>query len=277
MNHSLSRPDTSLPPPRGPDDLQPVGGDRTGRRSRIPLVVRATAALALVAGILGGRLSLQSRVDDLTVERNSLSSDNARIGAERDRLTSEIEDLGIERDTLTSEIEDLGIERDGLSHNVVDLTSDAAEDAATIAELSTDLATEQRGVDVLEAKNETLRTAIVSSLEAARLPAFDWLIVDDEFIAELEASGANFALAHELLADLGVNETFPDWIQGDRDWRAYDRTMAQLDDDQLRDAADRYWDAPAGSDEETAAMFEYQWRLHHLIIQPLVASDAAID
>jgi hypothetical protein len=257
----LDHPDTSLPPPGGFEETHVVSASHPrGRRKWLAAAVAGGMALALVAGAFGGRASMRPQLDDVT--------------AERDALANDIADLTAERELLVSDLTEVTTERDALANDIADLTATADADATTIADLNADLAAEQRLTAGLDADNTALLAAIDASLTAARIPALEWLLFDDEGAAEVAASGADLALANQLLADLGRDETIEEWTEGDRDWQFYYRAVVRLDE-QLQQSLDRYYAAPESSSEELAAVVEFYWRLHHLILQPLVAAESS--
>ncbi len=256
----LDRPDTSLPPPGGFEEALVVSADHPeGRRKWLAFAVAGCMMLAMVAGVFVGRVSMRPQLDDLTIER--------------DALTDVVSDLTTERDALVSEIAAAADERDALTNDLAVLDAAAEADTATIADLTSDLTAEQRRAAELDADNTTLLAAIDASLTAARIPALEWLLFDDDAAAEVAASSANLAMANQLLADLGRDETFQEWTEGDRDWQFYYRAVVRLDE-QLQQSLDQYYAAPEGSSEELAAVVEFYWRLHHLILQPLVAAES---
>ena len=114
-----------------------------------------------------------------------------------------------------------------------------------------------------------LRDAVVSARTAAEAQALDLLNANPEFFAGLQAAGTDFTDADWLLAELGHDVTFEEWAQQDETFYAVDRAMEAVADDRVWDAWQRWYQSEVGSPQETAATFEYLWRLDRLVIEAL--------
>ena len=154
---------------------------------------------------------------------------------------------------------------------VAALQSEVEALAAENTEMAQDLAAAQRAAAAFP-DVATLQEAIGSAVAAAEAFATLLLDLDREFAIEVQDAGADVTLADDLLADLGRSETFVDWAveqSAGMPWFFRDESMADVDDDVLFQSYSTWLYAELGSLEELASRWEYQWRLAHLILEPL--------
>lgn len=171
---------------------------------------------------------------------------------------------GVEEDLAAGEAE------------VAELHSEIESLATENARAAQDLTDEQRRTAALVADHAAMRIAVVSALAAAHAQATDVLNFDPDFAVEIQEAGADLSLADDLLADLGRDESFVEWAAGNP-WSYADRSMMDVDDEVLFGAYSTWSYAELDSPEESASFWEYQWRLSHLILEPLLEVELLLE
>jgi len=229
-------PDSSVP---APTPQRP--GDYRARRA-IPVVVAVVAVLAAVVAV--------SWVLATTVP----SSDYDEVNARLDRRTAQLADAEDQIGTLQSTTDELDTEIAALTTQNDDLTADVGTLRSDLAAAEVVRADAQQRLD-----RATLAAAAIAYI------ALDWWPDDVDTVT---AAGA-VSSPDELLAALGEDATWSEWVNANDVWRERDRAIAALDDEPLIEAWDRYWEAELGSPEEGAAWADFQARLTLLLVESL--------
>lgn len=159
---------------------------------------------------------------------------------------------------VDAELEEVSAENTSLGNEVEAL-------AAEIKRLESELAD-------ISGESQRLEQELGSLADVGRAIAILLTWNDPEYIAELRGAGLDVSAADQLMVDLGFDEAFAEWVEGDN-WQDVNRSMIQVPDERAQEIWDAFARAEFGSVEEAIAITEFTWRLGQLLLETLLDLD----
>jgi hypothetical protein len=153
-------------------------------------------------------------------------------------------------------------------------SDDLAAERATLAEANTALEAElarahAEVADLADDRAET-RARLEPTFLAAR--AFGYFTVAwlPEEAQALTTDGLDTSSPDAILASLGQEEAFLDWVELRNAWVQFENALSATQDAELAQHYESYMDSEIGSREEAIALNEMTFRLTELLIGPLM-------